>query len=135
MRRAALLLGLAAACAGDPQAGSPARDVPTRRVAAVVTEYRHSSHADVIVSRLLLTDMLDGTGRDSPLKLASLYADQRRPSDISRPATGRPRRPAPRSKLRRPWPPRSDRSSSAGSHRSLSTAGPSPSPTSTPATS
>ena len=53
-------------------------------IAAVVTEYRHNSHADVIVSRLLLTDMLDGTGRDSPLKLASLYTDQRPPNDISR---------------------------------------------------
>jgi hypothetical protein len=53
-------------------------------VAAVVTEYRHNSHADVIVSRLLLTDRLDGTGRDSPLKLAALYTDQRPPNDISR---------------------------------------------------
>lgn len=53
-------------------------------VAAVVTEYRHNSHADVIVSRLLLTDMLDGTGRDSPLSLASLYTDQRPANDISR---------------------------------------------------
>ena len=49
-----------------------------------MTEYRHNSHADVIVSRLLLTDMLDGTGRDSPLKLASLYTDQKPPNDISR---------------------------------------------------
>jgi hypothetical protein len=63
---------------------APADDPPTRRVAAVVTEYRHNSHADVIVSRLLLTDMLDGTGRDSPLKLASLYTDQRPANDISR---------------------------------------------------
>jgi hypothetical protein len=55
-----------------------------KRVAAVVTEYRHNSHADMIVSRLLLTDMLDGTGRDSPLKLASLYTDQKPESDISR---------------------------------------------------
>src|SRR5205085_7212775 len=61
----------------------PAEDPPTRKVAAVVTEYRHNSHADVIVSRLLLTDMLDGTGRDSPLKLVSLYTDQKPPSDIS----------------------------------------------------
>ena len=73
-----LLIGLAVA------APAPAEDAPTRRVAAVVTEYRHNSHADVIVSRLLLTDMLDGTGRDSPLKLASLYTDQRPPNDISR---------------------------------------------------
>jgi hypothetical protein len=59
-------------------------EAPTRRVAAVVTEYRHNSHADVIVSRLLLTDTLDGKGRESPLKLASLYTDQKPPSDISR---------------------------------------------------
>jgi hypothetical protein len=56
----------------------------SRRVAAVVTEYRHNSHADMIVSRLLLTDMLDGTGRNWRLKLASLYTDQKPASDISR---------------------------------------------------
>ncbi len=61
-----------------------AEEPGTRRVAAAVTEYRHNSHADVIVSRLLLTDMLDGTGRDSPLKLVSLYTDQRPATDISR---------------------------------------------------
>src|SRR5207247_11234342 len=61
-----------------------AREPTARRVAAAVTEYRHNSHADVIVSRLLLTDTLDGTGRDSPLKLASLYTDQRPANDISR---------------------------------------------------
>jgi hypothetical protein len=61
-----------------------ARDPPSQRVAAIVTEYRHNSHADMIVSRLLLTDMLDGTGRDSPLELASLYTDQRPANDISR---------------------------------------------------
>lgn len=61
-----------------------ADDPPTRRVAAVVTEYRHNSHADMIVSRLLLTDTLDGLGRDSPLKLASLYTDQKPANDTSR---------------------------------------------------
>lgn len=61
-----------------------AQEPPGKRVAAAVTEYRHNSHADVIVSRLLLTDMLDGTGRDSPLKLVSLYTDQKPPNDISR---------------------------------------------------
>lgn len=64
--------------------GVRAEDAPSRRVAALVTEYRHNSHADMIVSRLLLTDMLDGTGRDSPLKLASLYTDQKPANDISR---------------------------------------------------
>src|SRR5947207_6452298 len=78
MRRAVLFLGAVMACP------VLAQDAPTKRVAAVVTEYRHNSHADVIVSRLLLTDTLDGTGRDSPLKLASLYTDQRPPNDISR---------------------------------------------------
>jgi hypothetical protein len=62
----------------------PAGETSARGVAAVVTEYRHNSHADVIVSRLLLTDTLDGIGRDSPLKLISLYTDQKPPSDISR---------------------------------------------------
>src|ERR1700751_1995073 len=61
-----------------------AGEAPQRRVAAIVTEYRHNSHADLFVSRLLLTDMLDGTGRDSPLELASLYTDQRPTNDISR---------------------------------------------------
>jgi hypothetical protein len=76
--KTALFVLLAASCAADEP------KTPTRRVAAVVTEYRHNSHADVIVSRLLLTDMLDGTGRDSPLKLVALYTDQRPPNDISR---------------------------------------------------
>ncbi len=49
---------------------------PQRRVAGVVTEYRHNSHADVIVSRLLQTHTLDGKGTVSPLKLVSLYTDQ-----------------------------------------------------------
>lgn len=77
-RVALLLLMLTAAVPGS------ADEPPVRRVAAVVTEYRHNSHADVIVSRLLLTDMLDGLGRDSPLKLVSLYTDQKPPNDISR---------------------------------------------------
>ena len=54
------------------------------KVAAIVTEYRHNSHADIIVSRLLQTDTLDGKGRESPLELVSLYTDQVPASDISR---------------------------------------------------
>ena len=54
------------------------------KVAAVVTEYRHNSHADIIVSRLLQTDTLDGKGEDSPLELVSLYTDQVPDSDTSR---------------------------------------------------
>ncbi|MFV2065604.1 MAG: hypothetical protein ACC645_01390 [Pirellulales bacterium] len=61
--------------------GSPA-SAPIR-VAGVVTVYRHNSHADVILSRLLQTDTLDGKGRDSPLQLVSLYVDQRPKGDLS----------------------------------------------------
>ncbi len=47
-----------------------------KRVAAIVTEYRHNSHADLIVSRLFQTDTLDGKGPQRRLKLVSLYMDQ-----------------------------------------------------------
>lgn len=57
---------------------------PSRRVAAIVTIYTHNSHADIIVSRLLQTDTLDGKGNDSPLQLVSLYTDQRPAGDLSR---------------------------------------------------
>ena len=39
-----------------------ADEKPSKRVAAIVTEYPAQFHADVIVGRLLLTDMLDGFG-------------------------------------------------------------------------
>ncbi len=57
---------------------------PPKRIAAVVTEYRHNSHADVIVSRLLLTHTLDGKGERPNLKLVSLYTDQIPKNDTSR---------------------------------------------------
>lgn len=57
---------------------------PGLPVAAVVTEYRHNSHADIIVSRLLQTYTLDGRGEESPLELVSLYTDQKPRNDISR---------------------------------------------------
>lgn len=64
----------------------PGQDTTERipRVAAVVTAYYHNSHADVIVSRLLQTDTLDGKGRRPKLKLVSLYTDQVPENDISR---------------------------------------------------
>jgi hypothetical protein len=75
-------------------------------VAVVVTEYRHDSRADVIVSRLLLTDTPDGKGRDSPLKLASLDTDQRPLNDISRPlAAWQGSRPSRASPTHSPWAP------------------------------
>ncbi|MCH2200603.1 MAG: hypothetical protein MK102_01425 [Fuerstiella sp.] len=54
------------------------------RVAGVTTVYRHNSHADVIFTRLLKTDTLDGNGQKSPMKLASLYVDQIGDNDTSR---------------------------------------------------
>ena len=57
---------------------------PAKKIAAIVTIYTHNSHADLIVSRLLQTDTLDGKGKDSLLKLMSLYTDQKPEKDISR---------------------------------------------------
>ena len=70
---ALFLATLSAACAAPP-----------KRIAAIVTEYRHNSHADVIVSRLLLTNTLDGKGKRPNLKLVSLYTDQVPKNDTSR---------------------------------------------------
>ncbi|HVE43192.1 MAG TPA: hypothetical protein VNM14_25175 [Planctomycetota bacterium] len=55
-----------------------------RKVAVVTTAYYHNSHADVIASRLLETDMLDGKGRTPSLKMASLYTEQisQKPADV-----------------------------------------------------
>src|SRR5436190_16002763 len=55
-----------------------------KNIAAIVTVYHHNSHADVIASRLLQTYTLDGKGDESPLKLVSLYTDQKPENDISR---------------------------------------------------
>ncbi len=59
-------------------------DTSVPRIAAVVTTYYHNSHADVIVSRLLQTDTLDGNGRRPKLQLVSLYTDQVPANDKSR---------------------------------------------------
>jgi hypothetical protein len=78
IRFALCTLVLAASAHGK----SPASTI--KRVAAVVTEYRQNSHADVIVGRLLETHTLDGKGEVSPLKLVSLYTDQVPDTDTSR---------------------------------------------------
>ena len=55
-----------------------------KRIAAVVTEYRHNSHADVIVSRLFQTQTLDGNGAQPRMQLMSVYTDQAPAADTSR---------------------------------------------------
>ena len=77
------LVFLGAALAAMPP-GARAAESRVVKVAAIVTEYRHNSHADILISRLLQTDTLDGKGNDSPLKLVSLYTDQKPSNDISR---------------------------------------------------
>jgi hypothetical protein len=69
--------------AADSAPSAPAEPVP-KKVAAITTVYRHNSHADLIAGRLLLTDTLDGKGQLPPLRLASLYTDQKPANDTSR---------------------------------------------------
>ena len=54
------------------------------KVAGVATTYFHNSHADMIVSRLIQTDTLDGKGRRPTIELASLFTDQVPATDIGR---------------------------------------------------
>src|SRR5947209_2590492 len=54
-----------------------------KRVAAVVTEYRRWSHADVIVGKII--EGFNYDGKDRPrMRLASLYVDQTPKGDLSR---------------------------------------------------
>jgi hypothetical protein len=54
------------------------------KVAGITTEYRHNSHADVLLSRMLESDTLDGQGERPVMSLTSLVTDQVPPSDTSR---------------------------------------------------
>jgi hypothetical protein len=54
------------------------------RVAAIVTEYRHWSHADVIVGRLLGGNSANGQWTAPRTKVVSLFTDQVPANDMSR---------------------------------------------------
>ncbi len=62
----------------------PAGADEVKKIAAIVTTYFHNSHADVIVSRLLEGNMLNGRGPRPALRLVSLYTDQTPANDKSR---------------------------------------------------
>jgi hypothetical protein len=54
------------------------------RVAVITTVWRHNAHADVIASRLVQGNTLDGQGEFPKLKLVSAYVDQFPANDMSR---------------------------------------------------
>jgi len=54
------------------------------RVAAVVTEYRPRSHADVIVGKLLEGYLLDGVATTPRVRVVSMYVDQFPENDMAR---------------------------------------------------
>src|SRR5262245_54871992 len=54
------------------------------RIAVVTTVWRHNAHADVIGSRLVQGNTLDGKGEFPRLKLVSAYVDQFPANDMSR---------------------------------------------------
>ena len=61
-------------------AQGPAR----KRIAAVITEYRRNSHADVIVGRLLEGYDYNGERRNPRVQVVSMYTDQAPSGDMSR---------------------------------------------------
>ena len=54
------------------------------RIAGITTIHRVNSHADVLLTRLVETESLNGKGRHPELNLTALYTDQVPDSDISR---------------------------------------------------
>jgi len=79
-----LLCGATHAALAQDAPATDATAPPVKRIAAIVTVYHHNSHADMLVSRLLQTDTLDGQGRRPRLELVSLFVEQFPATDISR---------------------------------------------------
>ncbi len=55
-----------------------------RKVAAIVTEFRHRSHADVICTRILDGYYPNGKRQEPLTRIVSMYTDQVPPDDMSR---------------------------------------------------
>src|SRR5262245_66071729 len=85
LRRAGMGLGAIASARplGPAAPRAPPSPARAKRVAAVVTEYRMDSHAEVIVGKVLEGYRHDG-GEGPSLKLVSLYVDQFPANDLSR---------------------------------------------------
>ncbi|MFN3651835.1 MAG: hypothetical protein ACK47B_19850 [Armatimonadota bacterium] len=81
-RRELLRLGLGGAPLGVSRAATAGEQRP--RIAAVVTEYRENSHADVIVTKFLEGCAVLNTRFDPRVRIASLYLDQVPPNDLGR---------------------------------------------------
>ena len=78
-------LALAAACAVPRGGERPIPEEKRKRVAAIITEYRYNSHAEVIVGRLLAGYEYNGEKRQPRVRVASMYTDQVPANDLSRP--------------------------------------------------
>ncbi|HUQ90835.1 MAG TPA: hypothetical protein VM120_04070 [Bryobacteraceae bacterium] len=76
--RRAFLSTVAASMAASAQTGPP------KRIAAVVTEYRHNSHADVVVGKYLEGFRQNGQPPGPRSKIVSMYTAQVPKNDMSR---------------------------------------------------
>lgn len=76
-------LSSAGAAALAPHRGA-AQGPQRKRVAALVSEYRASSHADVVIGRCLEGYYYEGAARDSRLEVVSMFTDQVPDEDMSR---------------------------------------------------
>ena len=54
-----------------------------KRLAAIVTEYRYLSHAQIICDRILEGYFIDGRRHQPQIQIASMYVDQRPENDLS----------------------------------------------------
>lgn len=57
-------------------------------IAGITTVYRHNSHSDLILGRMIQTETMDGRGRVPTLNMSSLYTDQNPTNETSRKIMG-----------------------------------------------